>query len=255
MPGSTCGGDGSVLLMTFCPFCSSLLSPLSNSASTCETARMWVMVGVSGVSESMRVSLWYGSQTAGGRVLWGSTGAVDGRVEPCGGAGGRGGVGRRELAMCTCIRACVRAGTAAVGTAWGVGHVGMQDRRAGRVQLGTIGGATAAGIPCVVKLRQGTIVRGHQGKGGDIDMAQHHGVWVYTELSSSIQSSAVCNVDKAIAIWSPGFYAGTLLVEFISFMSSSPIRVYFHAAEADVDAGVGKGVDVGERQRGGGGGG
>ncbi|KAF8591296.1 hypothetical protein K439DRAFT_1611304 [Ramaria rubella] len=43
-------------------------------------------------------SLWYGSRMAGGRVLQGSTGAVDGRVEPCGGAGGRGGMGCRELA-------------------------------------------------------------------------------------------------------------------------------------------------------------
>ncbi|KAF8575060.1 hypothetical protein K439DRAFT_1641697 [Ramaria rubella] len=60
MPGSTCGGDGSVLLTTFCPFCSSLLSPLSNSASTRETAHMRVVVGVSGVSESVWASLWYG---------------------------------------------------------------------------------------------------------------------------------------------------------------------------------------------------
>ncbi|KAF8575059.1 hypothetical protein K439DRAFT_1623871 [Ramaria rubella] len=102
--------------------------------------------------------------------------------------------------MCTCIRACVGAGAAAVGTAWGMGRVGMRDQRAGRVQLGTIGGATAAGVLCVVELRQGAIVHGRRGKGGDIDVAQCHGVWVYTELSSSIQSSAVCNVDKAIAI-------------------------------------------------------
>ncbi|KAF8579598.1 hypothetical protein K439DRAFT_1620430 [Ramaria rubella] len=94
MPGSMCGGDGSVLLATFCPFCSPLLSPLSNSASTCETARMRVVVGVSGASESMQAPLWYGSRTAGGRVLRGSTGAVDGGVEPRGGAGGQGGVGR-----------------------------------------------------------------------------------------------------------------------------------------------------------------
>ncbi|KAF8573572.1 hypothetical protein K439DRAFT_1624982 [Ramaria rubella] len=66
------------------------LYPFSNLMSTCETAHVRVMVGVSSASESVQVYLWYGSRLVGGGVLKGSTGAVDGGVEPQAAASGRG---------------------------------------------------------------------------------------------------------------------------------------------------------------------
>ncbi|KAF8572632.1 hypothetical protein K439DRAFT_1643473 [Ramaria rubella] len=127
-------GGGGILLMTtslLLLLCSAL-SPLtfssiafSNSASTCDTAHVWVMIGIGGASKRVRAYLWCGSQMAGGGFLWGSTGPVDSGVEPRAAAGSRGGVGCHEMMTrgWWCARVCLGmygGCVVAVGTAWGV---------------------------------------------------------------------------------------------------------------------------------------
>ncbi|KAF8573925.1 hypothetical protein K439DRAFT_1552535 [Ramaria rubella] len=194
------GGDGSVLLATFFPFCSPLLSPLSPSpirhrhASllACESwlasvARARACGRPCGMACEQQVVGSCGGPLGPWMVEWNPIG-----VQVAWGVVSRR-CGHDGVHVCIWVWCC---GTREVG---------------GRVQLGTTRGATATAVLCVVKLRWGAI---------------HHAVTMYEPV-----------VIYSVVSWSPGLYAGTLLVEF-----------------ADVDAGVGKGVDVGEQQRGGGGG-
>ncbi|KAF8584568.1 hypothetical protein K439DRAFT_1616656 [Ramaria rubella] len=100
-----------------------------------KTARVRVVVGIGGASESVWASLWCGLRTAGGGVLRGSTGAVDGGVEPHGAAGGQGRMGCCESATRGWWLARVRPGVSGLPSgcqyslrpgAWGAGTKGCE---------------------------------------------------------------------------------------------------------------------------------
>ncbi|KAF8584400.1 hypothetical protein K439DRAFT_1616701 [Ramaria rubella] len=113
----------------------------SNSASTCKTAHVQVMVGIGGMSESLWAYLACGSRMTGGGVLLRSTVTVDGGVEPHVAPGGVGGMGRHEMVthgggVRMCVRECMGAAqwlSVQPGT-WGC--VGARGRR-GEVVWGT----------------------------------------------------------------------------------------------------------------------